>query len=378
MEIRARYTLIGLFTLAAFCAGFAFVYWLDTAGGLTRRAQYQIAFDGPVAGLLRGSPVLFNGIRVGEVTALALDPARPKTVTVSIGIETLAPVRADTKVGIEFQGLTGAPVVALVGGIDGAPLLAKSAGRLPLLVAETNAGQGMTEGAREVLRHIDAVVVENATPLKTLIDNIEKFSGALARNSDRVDNIVAGLERMTGGSGKPSPQIYELSAPTTFPALARIPAGQLLLPDPTSLAIFETERVLVRAAEGDSPVLERAQWPDTLPKLVRARLIESFEHAGYTKVMGRVSDVPQADYQLLVDIRSFHVVPVNGGGEALVEIAARLVDPQGRIVDARTFRHTAPVAVIEAGPATSSLNKAFGEVATALVLWACAAVPAAP
>ena len=378
MEIRARYILIGLFTLGVICTGFAFVYWLNAAGGITRRAQYQIAFDGPVAGLLRGSPVLFNGIRVGEVTALALDPAKPKTVTVSIAIETLAPVRTDTKIGIEFQGLTGAPVVALVGGESGAAPLARSVGRLPLLVAEANAGQGMTESAREVLRHIDTIVVENATPLKTLIANIDKFSGALARNSDRVDSIVAGLERMTGGSGKPTPQIYELSAPTAFPALARIPAGQLLLPEPTTLAIFETERVLVRAAEGDSPVLERAQWPDALPKLVKARLIESFEHAGYTRVLGRTSDVPLTDYQLLVDIRNFHVVPVNGGGEALVEIAARLVDPQGRIVDARAFRHTTPVAAIEAGLATSSLNTAFGNVATELVVWACAAMPPAP
>ncbi len=30
MEIRARYVLIGLFTLAAIAAGFAFVYWLET------------------------------------------------------------------------------------------------------------------------------------------------------------------------------------------------------------------------------------------------------------------------------------------------------------------------------------------------------------
>ena len=32
MEIKARYVLIGLFTLAAIVAGFAFVYWLETTG----------------------------------------------------------------------------------------------------------------------------------------------------------------------------------------------------------------------------------------------------------------------------------------------------------------------------------------------------------
>ena len=69
MEIRARYTLIGAFTLAVILGVFAFVYWLHNAGGLGDRAISRLVF-GPVSGLLPGSPVLFNGIRVGEVTAL--------------------------------------------------------------------------------------------------------------------------------------------------------------------------------------------------------------------------------------------------------------------------------------------------------------------
>ena len=71
MEIRARYVQIGAFTLAVIAAGFAFVYWLNNAGGLRERTVYQIRFESSVSGLLVGSAVLFNGIRVGEVTGLA-------------------------------------------------------------------------------------------------------------------------------------------------------------------------------------------------------------------------------------------------------------------------------------------------------------------
>ena len=39
MEIKARYVLIGLFTLASIVAGFAFVYWLETTGGLGQAHQ---------------------------------------------------------------------------------------------------------------------------------------------------------------------------------------------------------------------------------------------------------------------------------------------------------------------------------------------------
>ena len=77
MEIRARYVLIGAFTLAVIAAGFGFVYWLNNAGGLRERAVYRVRFEGSVSGLLAGSAVLFNGIRVGEVTGPAAQSGQP-------------------------------------------------------------------------------------------------------------------------------------------------------------------------------------------------------------------------------------------------------------------------------------------------------------
>ena len=68
METRARYALIGAFMLAVIVASFAFVYWLENKGGFGQRAYYQLRFDSSVSGLQTGSAVLFNGIRVGEVT----------------------------------------------------------------------------------------------------------------------------------------------------------------------------------------------------------------------------------------------------------------------------------------------------------------------
>ena len=104
MEIRARYVQMGAFTLAVIAAGFAFVYWLENAGGLRERTVYRIQFESPVSGLLKGSAVLFNGIRVGEVTALDLSSANPRQVLATIAIERATPVRKDTAVGIDFQG----------------------------------------------------------------------------------------------------------------------------------------------------------------------------------------------------------------------------------------------------------------------------------
>ncbi|MDZ4843123.1 MAG: MlaD family protein [Hyphomicrobium aestuarii] len=373
MEIRARFLLIGLFTLASILAGFVFVYWMETAGGLGQRARYQINFDSTVSGLLNGSVVLFNGVRVGEVTKLALDPSRPRGVTVGIAIDAQTPVRADTKVGIEFQGLTGAPVVSLTGGSVTLPLLAATGGRPAELTAESDAGQALSQTAREVLRNIDKVVLENTDPLRQLISNIDKFSGALARNSDRVDGIVAGLERLTGG-GQPKarPRIFELAAAHFDAPLERLPTTLLLLPEPVALSLFETEKIVVRTKSESGPDLGSAQWKDLLPKVLQAQLIRSFENAGHLGVIGRVPpDLVKADHQLLIEVRRFEAT-VDGALSADVSLMARIVDTNGRIIDARSISHGEPLPALEADVVASSLSVAFARAATEIVVWACA------
>ena len=71
---------------------------------------------GRCPGLLVGAAVLFNGIRVGEVTNLGLVADSPRQVDATIAVASGTPVHADTKVGLDFQGLTGVPVIALEGG----------------------------------------------------------------------------------------------------------------------------------------------------------------------------------------------------------------------------------------------------------------------
>jgi phospholipid/cholesterol/gamma-HCH transport system substrate-binding protein len=84
METRAPFVIIGAFVLAAIVAVFGFVYWLNNTGGLGPRTTYHVQFDGSVPGLLIGAGVLFNGIRVGEVTDLALAPDSPRRVNATI------------------------------------------------------------------------------------------------------------------------------------------------------------------------------------------------------------------------------------------------------------------------------------------------------
>ena len=92
--------------------------------------------------------------------------------------------------------------------------LSDAKGEPPLLIADIGAGQSMSQAARDALRRLDAVLAENAQPLRNTVANLDTFSAALARNSERVDGIVAGLERMTGGAAaKARVVIFDLSVP---------------------------------------------------------------------------------------------------------------------------------------------------------------------
>jgi phospholipid/cholesterol/gamma-HCH transport system substrate-binding protein len=369
MEIRARYIQVGVFTLATIVAGFVFVYWLNNASGLRDRALYRVRFETPVAGLLGGSAVLFNGIRVGEVTALDLDAKNPRQVMVTIAVEPATPVRVDTFVDIDFQGLAGAPVIALKGGDPASPPLARKGAEPPLLVADAAAGQSLTQAARDTLRRLSGIMADNAEPLHTSLANLNTFSAALARNSDKLDGIVAGLERMTGGGRKGPTVYYDLTAPRAFPPPPKVNPAQLVIPEPTAVVAIDAQAILIRPAPPDGQT-QLGLWSDSVPKLVQAKLVESFENAGYLRGVGRTAEGFATDYKLLVDIRAFQLAELT----AEVEFSARIVTTKGVVTGSRVFRSTAPAKSADAAGAAAALDAAFGPAARDLVMWVAGAL----
>jgi len=209
METRANYLLIGVFTLAVVVGVFGFVYWFQNIGGTGERSVYRVAFEGSVSGLRTGGTVLFNGIRVGEVTGLQLNPQKPQQVVATIAIDKSVAVRPDTQIGMEFQGLTGIAALSLKGGNPALAPLVGNKDNPPLLVAPPNATADVTQAARDVLRKVDDFITENQKSFKSAVENIDKFSGALARNSDKIDHITSGLQNLTGGADGKGGEINE-------------------------------------------------------------------------------------------------------------------------------------------------------------------------
>jgi phospholipid/cholesterol/gamma-HCH transport system substrate-binding protein len=363
METRAPFVIVGAFVVAAIVAVFGFVYWLNNAGGIGRRDTYHVVFNGPVPGLLVGAGVLFNGIRVGEVTSLELVADRPRDVHATIAVAEHTPVRADTRVGLEFQGLTGVPVVSLEGGEDASAPAVQGT-----LFAEKGAGQSMTQAARDALRKVDAVLSENSESLHAAIANLSTFTEGLARNTPKLDGIVAGLERMTGAATPPRKIIYDLKAADRFETPRRPLEAGLAIAEPTATVRLQTQRFLFASDEEAHDDFANAQWSDSLPALVQARLLQSFENYDIAHAPVRADALGGGGARLVTDLRQFEIV-ASPEASARIALSAKIIDEAGHLRAARIFEKSAPLDGLTPAKATAAFDKAFSEIAGELVAW---------
>ncbi|MBR0964598.1 MCE family protein [Bradyrhizobium diazoefficiens] len=211
METRANYVLIGSFTLAVIAAAIGFVLWFQSLHTTKQRSPFRVVFEGPAAGLRNGGSVNFNGIRVGEVVSVKLD--NPRRVVALAMIENNTPLRKDTLVGLEFQGLTGVAAISLKGGEEAAPPPPLDEDGIPTLTADPNKLQDVTEAIRGTLQNINRIVADNQESVKNSLKNLETFTNSLARNSEKIDgvmvkvdgvmlkadNLMLGLNTLAGG-----------------------------------------------------------------------------------------------------------------------------------------------------------------------------------
>jgi phospholipid/cholesterol/gamma-HCH transport system substrate-binding protein len=196
METRANYVLVGLFTLAVIAAAFGFVLWFQSLHTAKARSPLRIVFEGPATGLRTGGNVNFNGIRVGEVVSVKLD--NPRRVVALAMVENSAPIRKDTLVGLEFQGLTGVAAISLKGGEEAAPGVPLDEDGIPVLTADPNRLQDVTEAIRATLQNINKVVADNQEAVKNSLRNLEVFTSSLSRYSERIDAIMSRVDGVMG------------------------------------------------------------------------------------------------------------------------------------------------------------------------------------
>ena len=188
MKMRASNLMIGSTTLAVIAAAFIGFLGFRKIHGIQQQGPLRIIFEGSASGLHNGGAVNFDGVQVGEVISLKLET--PRKIVALTRVDNSAPIRKDTVVGLEFQGLTGVAAIALVGGAAAAPPVPLDEDGVPTLRADLSE----TESIRDTLHNVDRVLVNNQAVLKDGLLSFETYTASLASKGDAIDSIIRKAE----------------------------------------------------------------------------------------------------------------------------------------------------------------------------------------
>lgn len=269
METRANYALLGGVTIGAVVLVMLFAMWLARASFNREFATYDVAFDGAARGIGAGTEVRFNGIRVGEVRRLFMDPENEKGVVARIRIGADWPVRTDSVARLEPIGLTGLNLIQITPGAEtsahldhriGQPpprIAAKGAALDELLESSSTIAENATEalaGARDMLN------AQNAERVERILVNLEKISQNLAADRGAINNVAAAAEewRAAGRSLQATAREVELLSFETRGRFATLESSATTAFNNINQAALGVEGAATAASSGTLPDLSNA------------------------------------------------------------------------------------------------------------------------
>jgi phospholipid/cholesterol/gamma-HCH transport system substrate-binding protein len=205
METRAHHVLIGLFTVAAIAAALFFTFWLGKGGGERQFDLFEVVFTEAVSGLSQGSAVEFNGIRIGSVDDLKLDPDDPRKVRARIRVDRHAPIRTDTRARLNLTGVTGLANIRLNSGEGGTPLTAPP-GQIPVIPTEPSSFNKLLASGGDVITNASELLAQaqellspqNIANISSTLEYLAQTTGALAAEREDMRRLLRELARASG------------------------------------------------------------------------------------------------------------------------------------------------------------------------------------
>ena len=222
METRSNHVLVGGVVLALVAITLAFILWISQVSGGNSN-HYDIFFKSSVDGLAKGSAVTFSGVPVGKVDEIKLMPESPEFVRVRITIDDQTPVLQGTTASIAGVGFTGVSQINLDGAIRGAPPIAdvgpygvpviptKTAGFGALLASAPQLLDRLTSLSEKLTQLLDD---KNQNSVHNILQNMDKFSGALASNGPQITDAVSAAKQAITKAGDAAEQIGKLADTT--------------------------------------------------------------------------------------------------------------------------------------------------------------------
>ena len=212
MERDAHYAAVGIATIALLAALAVFTIWLARLQFNNDFDVYDIVFYGPVRGLSEGGEVHFNGIRVGEVTDLNLDPKKGDQVIARIRVDATTPVRVTSRAQLEPQGITGLNYIQITAGNPQSAILKDQypdnvvpvIQSQPSPIAELLSGSGTVLAQTvDALNRINRVLSDdNIRSFSTSVKNVEALSSELEARKGMFAQLEQALTKANAAIGE--------------------------------------------------------------------------------------------------------------------------------------------------------------------------------
>ena len=199
METRAHYVAVGAFVLAVIFLAFVAVLWLGRAEFGQQAKRYYIFFRGSVAGLNKGSQVQYNGIPVGRVVDIRVDPDNLEQIQVMVEIDTsIVDIKSDARAFLDANILNGIATIQIRGGTREASELAPAPGhKYPVI----KAGRSELEEVKASLPELVADIKAAAHGINALLDE---------QNRQAVSDTLRNVQTITSALVEPSKEVNEV------------------------------------------------------------------------------------------------------------------------------------------------------------------------
>jgi phospholipid/cholesterol/gamma-HCH transport system substrate-binding protein len=184
MKARSSNVVIGATALAVIAVALAGLLGYQKIHGIRQRGPLRIIFEGSASGLHKGGAVNFDGVQVGEIRSLKLET--PRRIVAFVRVDNSAPIRKDTIVGLEFQGLTGVAAISLTGGDAAADPVPLDKDGIPTLRADLTE----IETVRDTLHNVDRFLVTNQAATTDALLNFENYTATLADKGEAIDSML--------------------------------------------------------------------------------------------------------------------------------------------------------------------------------------------
>ena len=188
------------------------VLWLASGGNLQKKYDlYQAIVAESVAGLNLNAPVKYNGVDVGKVQDIQLDPENPERVQLLFAIERGTPIKVDTVAVLKTQGLTGIAYVELDGGAkNAAPLVAIGQQQYPVIQTKPSLSTRLENILTTLLAKLDntssnidsLLSRENQQAFKSAVADIAIVSKSIAARNNEIDAGIVNAARAADNTAR--------------------------------------------------------------------------------------------------------------------------------------------------------------------------------